>query len=540
MADIKLYQEQHNNMRARSSASAMKAVDYMDGDIRPHLETLLSTSGYGIKNWDERGVIPIWVNLVGRIIEKSALNYQEQPTRKILNSDGSDNPDATEAYEGILKAGQFHTTAIDADQITRLLKTALYLIQYVTDEETGESRYIFDVLSQHNSDLIYDKATGKISSLLYASGSIGPDGGQIYYHWTDDEILELELVNEVLSPTKITPEENTYGFIPVAKYFDVKPPRSGIWAKPVYEQLVYLTDAISLFNTEVKHNSRFGTIGSPVTNMEVPPDTVINVDAILELITNDPEVTPFFEYRIPPANVEEFKSWARDLTEEVGMDWGVNLKLAGEGTAESGFQLVVEELPTLTLWKKRQPMAVDSELDVYSVVRRIDKEVGEDVLPEDATLSVEFHAPELPVNKKEAWEIAQGELALGVLTKRDYIAGKFPTWTDDQIDKYLADIAAEKGAGVSLDLDLEDEDGLGVSADPAEAVDPQTALNGAQVTAMLEIVTKVLIGELDKETAAKLIAAAFPLSEEEAAELLSDVKTGGLKAAAAGDVDVGL
>ena len=63
--------------------------------------------------------------------------------------------------------------------------------------------------------------------------------------------------------------------------------------------------------------------------------------------------------------------------------------------------------------------------------------------------------------------------------------------------------------------------------DPAptdpQAVDPQTALNGAQVTALLEIVRAVGTAEIPKTTGAQLIAASFPLSLEEANEILKDI-----------------
>jgi hypothetical protein len=68
-----------------------------------------------------------------------------------------------------------------------------------------------------------------------------------------------------------------------------------------------------------------------------------------------------------------------------------------------------------------------------------------------------------------------------------------------------------------------------VDPDP-EAKDASAALNGAQVTALHEMILAVGTGELNKATAAKLITAAFPLSETEAAGLLSDVVEGANKA----------
>jgi hypothetical protein len=58
---------------------------------------------------------------------------------------------------------------------------------------------------------------------------------------------------------------------------------------------------------------------------------------------------------------------------------------------------------------------------------------------------------------------------------------------------------------------------------PAEAVDPTTALNGAQVSSLLEIIQAVASKSLPRETGVATIAASFPLSTEEADRLLGAV-----------------
>ena len=58
------------------------------------------------------------------------------------------------------------------------------------------------------------------------------------------------------------------------------------------------------------------------------------------------------------------------------------------------------------------------------------------------------------------------------------------------------------------------------------AVDPTASLNGAQVTAILEIIERIKTGALTRDTATKVIATAFPLSEAEAAALIADVQEG--------------
>jgi len=60
----------------------------------------------------------------------------------------------------------------------------------------------------------------------------------------------------------------------------------------------------------------------------------------------------------------------------------------------------------------------------------------------------------------------------------------------------------------------------------AVAVDPNTALNGAQVASLLDVVERCATGQIPRETAVQLIVAAFPLDEAAADRLLGDVGRG--------------
>lgn len=63
-------------------------------------------------------------------------------------------------------------------------------------------------------------------------------------------------------------------------------------------------------------------------------------------------------------------------------------------------------------------------------------------------------------------------------------------------------------------------------AGPTETSDPNASLNGAQVTAMLDIVAAIVAGELPKDTAIKIFATAFPITEKKAGDILANVEEG--------------
>ena len=430
------FESQLHNLRSEARASARKAVDYLDGYQKTWLETLLSTPGVGIKNWKDRGVFPIWENLTQMIIEKSAQTYQTAPEREILNKAGVVDEGATEKYDELLNISGFRSTADHADELARLLKTSLVLVQW-NDERDA---LYFEILSQHNSDVDFDRVTGQFNSIIYTAGEAGPNSGEMYHYWTPEISQTYEVSGN--SFTKIGPDEpNPYGIVPAATLYDIKPPRSGFWIKNVWEQLIYFNDAVNMFHTETKFNQRFGSIGSPVTNMEVPDGTVIGPDAIIQFANQNPDITPFFEYRAPQVEIDEFLNWMNNLRENVGQEWGVNIKVAGEGSADSGFKLIVEELPTLQLRKKRISPATKFEQQLYDVIMKV-AAAGGVSFPEGSRVNVVFPEPELPVNEKEKWEVIMGKMASKVMSREQYFKIEYPDWTQEQIDEEIERIDA--------------------------------------------------------------------------------------------------
>jgi len=65
-----------------------------------------------------------------------------------------------------------------------------------------------------------------------------------------------------------------------------------------------------------------------------------------------------------------------------------------------------------------------------------------------------------------------------------------------------------------------------VGAPMGEPVDPTEALNGAQVTALLEVIDRVARGMLPRETGVRVIESAFPLTREQAEAIMGDVGRG--------------
>jgi hypothetical protein len=57
-------------------------------------------------------------------------------------------------------------------------------------------------------------------------------------------------------------------------------------------------------------------------------------------------------------------------------------------------------------------------------------------------------------------------------------------------------------------------------------VDPTTALNGAQVAALVDVVSQVASGALPRATGVEIIVASFPVTREDAERIMGNVGRG--------------
>jgi len=426
------YNDHLDNLCACETVSAQKAVDYLDGYYTPYLETLLTnTAGYGggIKDWKKRGVMLLWENFLGMIIEMSAKSYQSQPVRTVMNVDGSLNEDATLKYNELLKKSNFRPAVEDLDQLSRLLKVAVMVPQYIA--ETDE--LLFSVVSRNNCDVDFDVKTGMTKSLMYSAGAVSKAGHKLYTYWDSEFVMDLERVSENgRSELKIVGKErNTYKIVPSAPLYDIRKPRYHFWSKPAWEQLTYLNDGVNMYHIETKFNSRYGALGALFTNLNIPEGTVIGGDAIISVETQ-PEETPFVEYRSPQVEVAKFMDWLDSYKEAVADQWGVNLKVAGSGSADSGFKLVVEEASSLELRKKRINAARDFERQNYKVIAGM-SEIHGWGLPIDGELVADFDEPSLPVDQAQTWTEWKEKIALNLATPEDFWRWENPDITEEEL-----------------------------------------------------------------------------------------------------------
>jgi hypothetical protein len=425
------FQDHLDNMTSTARVSASKALDYLDGAQKEHLEAMLSDEDRGIKDWRKRGVMPIIDNVTKKIIERSAVTYTDDIERGVWLG-GDENDAATEKYNDLLGQTNHNVVIQDADQVARLLKVAMVMVQ-VIDHPNGEQVLDLMVLHRGNCDVDVDRKTGDIRSLIYQSCGCGPNRGELFHYWTPEKILDIERKDGTCQI--VGSDENKYGVVPVVPLWDVRRPRYGFWPKAAWEELIALNDGVNMFHTEVAFNARFQAFGALFSNAEIENGQAVGPDAVVSII-GAPGETPFVEYRTPDINLEKFQKWLNTLTETVADSWGVNLKVEGAGGAESGFKLVVEEVWNLELQRKRQRSADNFEKELYRLIARI-SDVHNFGIPSDGEVYTDFPKPAVAENLLESWTIDKEKIALGVMSVEDY-------WLKEDPSLSPEDIAARK------------------------------------------------------------------------------------------------
>lgn len=110
--------------------------------------------------------------------------------------------------------------------------------------------------------------------------------------------------------------------------------------------------------------------------------------------------------------------------------------------------------------------------------------------------------------------------------------------SDDELEGIVTEIEgkfaqAHTPAAIEMSTDpmppvpgSEPAGGDGMAVAPEQAKDADAALNGAQVSSLLEIVTAVASGALPRDTGVGLILAAFPLTDEQVERIMGSVGLG--------------
>lgn len=444
---------------------AMKAIHYLDGDQEKEVIKFLNTPGSGRKDWVARGYRPRFRNITAMIVEKSGRLFKDNaPVLDVFEEDeNAVNEEQTRAINEIFAKTEWQEFFINLDSLVRLLKTGVVLVQYDSEEQ----KLVLDALHRGNCAVIR-KPNGKIDGLIYRI--CDDDGVGLYRVFTPEVIIDMDTTRSVggaVSVTVVGQEENPYGCVPVAAFYDTHIPRHGFWVDGG-DDLVNMNEMVNIHITDneqaiswmkrpmIYTNASFedsgdqfelaNVYGSPLPRL-VPtgPSVIAGPDKVMQLDTTGVD-SPFIDYKVPTVDLAPIDEVINNLIQAVAGDWSVRVKNAGEANASSGFQLVVEEIDNLELRKQRQRMFEAGFKRLFRVIKKVvNTATDSEVFTPEAELFVRFSKPVLPVDKKEEVEIYKLKLESGLISRVEYFM-EVEGISRDEAEAKVARIDADNAA----------------------------------------------------------------------------------------------
>lgn len=415
-----------------------KILDYYDGDQQKHLEKLLSDPFKGRKNWKARGFDPIPRNILKMIVDKSGLLFNDKPPTLDVYTNGELDETASATLQEQLENLDWIEHFTNFDSVVRLLKTACILVQF--DAETDA--LTFDILTRQNAAVVMNPHNKQINTLVYFV-TTDADGLEHYRVYTKELIQDL-VKDKNGEETIMNAMPNPFGIIPVVAFHDTNTPRIDFWNKTPTD-LLKINDLYNQHITESAFASSWSKLKTFYHNVEFQADAngqvIAGPDQIVQIssMASDPV---FMQYIGPDVNLQPIDDMINKWVADFAADWAVNVKFGGNGTADSGFKLIVEEMPNLELRKKRARMFEAGFKRLYRVITKVLNYYKPGALPEDAELFAQFAAPILPVNEKDQEDVWTRRIAAGRATRTDYFMSVFGMTKQEAQDK-IAEIDEE-------------------------------------------------------------------------------------------------
>jgi hypothetical protein len=267
---------------------------------------------------------------------------------------------------------------------------------------------------------------------------------------------------------------------------------------------------------------------------------------------------------------------------------GVSTQLSGGATLPSGIALILDKAESLEDIQDQRQVFIDKEPDMWEAINQVLKTYGDAnlvdelkglQLPDDfkKNFNIKFHDPTPIMSEAEKLGNMRLRQEMGIDTMISLMMKDDPSLSEEQAEEKLKKLIGqrlkekmlEQNAMKELGIEIEDEGGdlseegqeenkaVGGQAqgqgeevndeteegdtdkkangngtptvgDTASAVDniQQQALNGAQVTSLVDIVEKVAAGTLPRDSAINMIVMAFNVKPEDAERVLGTAGNG--------------
>lgn len=447
-------------LNSNMAVKAQKAINYFDDHQEREMESLLDDNLRGRSSWRAEGYFVRTRNLTKMIVEKSGRLFKDAPPTLDVRINGQPDDKLNALLMAELDKTEWQEDFSNLDQVVRLMKTGIVLVQWNDVLERLE----FEVLARHNTEVQVDPVSKQIEGLIYRTALC--DEFATYRLITIDTIYDLYVEGSSTTPKITNQEDNPWGLVPAVQFYDVTKPRSGFWIDGGYD-LISLNEQFNLYLTDAEMAMSWMMKPTMMSNipMEGARPGVVSQASFGNLSGNragsysmDPAITggpgrfvyldsngvqnPFAKYEAPVVNIQMIEQVMESFVTGVAADWSVRLDPSMGGQARqatSGFALVVKEMDNKELRKQRQNMFRDGFKRFYRVLARVaNTAYGTETFPEkNVQLFVEFTDPKLPVDAKEEMDLWLEKITAGLATPLDFYMETEGLTKEEAMDKYM-------------------------------------------------------------------------------------------------------
>lgn len=216
------------------------------------------------------------------------------------------------------------------------------------------------------------------------------------------------------------------------------------------------------------------------------------------------------------------------------------------GSAASGISKMLDSAESVEDKKDQQAYFEKAEQDLWMLLKdymipywRANNRLADEynkMFSESFEMSIYFKEPKVMITDKEQIEISKMRMDAGFSTLEMELSAIYPQMTRDQIAQLALDLEMKKSQSIMEEAEEADEEINGEVVNMAEQdggyITPTGAdvrketLNGAQITAVVELVQFVAAGTMPRDAAKNVLMVGFNLDEVTAEQMLGTAGKG--------------
>jgi hypothetical protein len=530
---------------------------------QPYVIERMKEDGFGDQTISDMRKI-MSINPAPKIVKEMARLYEEPPKRTITLPDGKPLSEQQQA-----QADSLYELAKANVKLKRANRTYKYQDQAIA--QVIPSRGIIDlrIYHPHQIDVVPKEDDPEvpfgyvISSYDRAQSLVGGDGidqkisdrndaeyakreKMRFVWWSNEHNLITDGHGKIAQadPLKI---ENAIGELPFVDISEEK--ENEFWVR-TGNAIIEFTLDFALVLSDTANTNRLQSYAQAVmTSKDKPENLQIGPTKVLwvPLTGDSSEPQARFEFVTPNPDMAS----SLDLLDRLMNfflsceDVDVNaVQSKGEGTKYgSGYERFLALIEKFRASKEDESLFTSVEEKIFRLMvkwsnayqgtigaeQKLDKRLLQAKLPEDLKFSIKFGEPQVVQNKTEIEDSAI-KLMEKKLSSRVQAIMALDGISEDQaiaklkkIEEHEAMFATTQTDEIVVDEDGEQEESTSDASGKVPVIEGKaadTALNGAQVTALIDVVRAVTLGELPRESAVRIVETAFLVSTQEAERLI--------------------